>query len=91
MSSHKAILTWTYEHSRRRISPIEQRKEVAADLRAVFNAPSQGEAERLLTAVVKKYAESAPRLSRWLEENVPQGLAVMSFSVAWPRRKLQLQ
>jgi putative transposase len=65
---------------------IEQRKEVAADLRAVFNAPSRVEAERLLAAVVKKYAQSAPRLSRWLEENVPQGLAVTSFPVEHQRR-----
>jgi len=68
------------------VSRIEQRKEVAADLRAVFNAPGRSEAERLLRAVVKKYAESAPRLSRWLEENVPQGLTVMSFPVEHQRR-----
>jgi transposase-like protein len=65
---------------------IEQRKEVAADLRAVFNAPSRAEADRLLAAMVKKYTESAPRLSRWLEENLPQGLTVMSFPVEHQRR-----
>jgi putative transposase len=65
---------------------IEQRKEVAADLRAVFNAPSRGEADRLLAAVVKKYAESAPRLSHWLEENIPQGLTVFAFPVEHQRR-----
>ena len=35
---------------------VEQRKEVAADIRAIFNAPSRSEADRLLAAVVKKYA-----------------------------------
>lgn len=64
----------------------EQRREVAADLRAVFNAPSREEADRLLAAVVKKYAESAPRLSRWVEENVPQGLTVMSFPIEHQKR-----
>lgn len=68
------------------VTRIEQRKEVAADLRAIFNAPSRAEAERLLAAVVKKYAESARRLSGWLEENVPQGLTVMSFPVEHQRR-----
>jgi len=68
------------------VTRMEQRKEVTADLRGVFNAPSRAEAERLLAAVVKKYAESAPRLSRWLEENVPQGLTVMSFPVEHQRR-----
>lgn len=64
----------------------EQRKEVATDMRAIFNAPSRAEAERLLAAVVKKYGESAPRLSRWMEENVPQGLTVFGFPVDHQRR-----
>ena len=64
----------------------EQRKEVAADLRAVFNAPVRAEAERLLGVTVKKYGESAPRLSRWMEENIPQGLTVLSFPVEHQRR-----
>ena len=68
------------------VTRIEQRKEVAMDLRAVFNAPGRGEADRLLAAVVKKYAESAPRLSRWLEESIPQGLTVLAFPVEHQRR-----
>ena len=68
------------------VTRLEQRKEVAAALRAVFNAPGRAEAERLLQAMVKKYAETSPRLSRWLEENVPQGLTVMSFPVEHQRR-----
>jgi transposase-like protein len=65
---------------------VEQRKEVASDLRSVFNAPSREEAERLLKAMVKKYSESAPRLSQWVEENVYQGLAVMSIPVEHQKR-----
>ena len=68
------------------VTRIEQRREVAADLRAVFNAPSRVEAERLLAAVVKKYADSGPRLSIWLEANVGQGLTVMSFPVEHQKR-----
>ena len=68
------------------VTRSEQRKEVASDLRAVFNAPSRIEADRLLAAAVKKYADSAPRLSRWLEESVPQGLTVMSFPMEHQRR-----
>jgi putative transposase len=64
----------------------EQRKEVAVDLRAVFNAPSRTEADRLLEAVVKKYAETAPRLSAWMEANIYQGLTVMSFPVEHQKR-----
>ena len=65
---------------------LEQRKAVAVDLRAVFNAPSRTEADRLLEAVVKKYAETAPRLSVWMEANIYQGLTVMSFPVEHQKR-----
>jgi putative transposase len=58
---------------------LEQRAEVAADLRSVFNAPNREEAERLLLAMEKKYKQSAPRLSSWLSENVAEGLTVMGF------------
>lgn len=68
------------------VTRVEQRKEVAADIRAVFNAPGRAEAERLLKAAVKKYDESAPRLSRWMEENIPQGLTVMSFPAEHQKR-----
>jgi putative transposase len=68
------------------VTRIEQRKEVAAALRAVFNAPGRAEAERLLQAAVKKYSESAPRLSVWIEANLYQGLTVMSFPVEHQKR-----
>jgi len=64
----------------------EQRKEVARDLRAIFNAPSREEAERLLTAMTKKYETSAPRLSAWLEVNVAEGLIVFAFPKDYQRR-----
>jgi putative transposase len=68
------------------VTRLEQRKEVAADLRAIFNAPSRAEADRLLAATVKKYAERSPRLSEWLEANLYQGLTVMSFPVEHQKR-----
>jgi putative transposase len=58
---------------------IEQRGEVASDLRSVFNAPNREEAERLLLAMTKKYETSAPRLSVWLETNVSEGLTVFAY------------
>jgi transposase-like protein len=64
----------------------EQRKEGAADLRAIFNAPGRVEAERLLQATVKRYSESAPRLSEWLEANIYQGLTGMSFPAEHQKR-----
>jgi len=68
------------------LTRLEPRKAVAADLRAIFNAPSQVEADRLMAATIKKYTESAPRLSGWLEANLYQGLTVMSFPVEHQKR-----
>ena len=53
--------------------------EVAADIRAIFNAPNRYEAEALLGKTVQKYEKSASRLAVWLEENIPQGLTVFAF------------
>jgi transposase-like protein len=52
---------------------------VAAELRAIFTASDRAAAETLLRAMVARYRDSAPRLSVWLEENVPEGLMVLSL------------
>lgn len=61
------------------------KKQVAADLRSVFDAPDRDEAERRLAIVTEKYRESAPKLSEWMEENVPEGLSV--FDLPAPHRR----
>ena len=53
--------------------------QVAAELRALFTASDRAAAETLLRAMVARYRDSAPRLSAWLEENVPEGLTVLSL------------
>ena len=55
------------------------RLEVAADIRAMFNAPDRQIAEVFLHAAIQKYAVSAHRLSAWLEENLSEGFAVFDF------------
>jgi len=55
---------------------VAMRGEVAQALRNVFNAPDRTEAERQLGLAVELYREKAPRLARWIEENVPEGLSV---------------
>lgn len=55
------------------------RAEVAADIRATFNAPDRKTAEELLQAAIQKYAISAPRLSAWLEDNLAEGFTVFDF------------
>lgn len=55
------------------------RKEVAADIRKIFNAPDQAVAEMYLKQAVEKYAETASALANWMEANLLEGLTVFSF------------
>ena len=55
------------------------KSQVALDIRAIFNAADRTAAETLLSQTVVKYAQSAPRLSTWLETNLIEGLTVFSF------------
>jgi putative transposase len=55
------------------------RLEVAADIRAMFNASDRKNAEELLQAAIQKYATSAPKLSAWMEENLAEGFTVFDF------------
>ena len=52
---------------------------VASDIRSIFNAPDRQEAEALLKKIVAKYAQDAPRLADWMEENLPEGFTVFAF------------
>jgi transposase-like protein len=66
----------------------EMLKEVAADIRTVFNAPDRPTADQYLKQIAQKYAKTASRLSAWLETNLPEGLTVFSFP-SEHRRKLR--
>jgi len=63
----------------------DQQAEVAADIRAIFTALNQHEAESLLAKTVQKYAKTAPQLSTWLETAIPEGLTVFAFPAAHRR------
>jgi len=55
------------------------KQDVAADIRAIFNAANRHEAEALLAKTVQKYAKSAARLATWMEENLAEGFTVFAF------------
>lgn len=57
------------------------RIEVAADIRAMFNASDRLVAEELLQKAIQKYSASAPRLSAWMEENLAEGFTVFDFPI----------
>ena len=60
--------------------------EVAETIRDVFNAPGRDQAEHRLQTAVQCYGESAPDLSAWMEENLPEGLSV--FAIPKPHRRM---
>jgi putative transposase len=65
---------------------LAMRSQVAADLKAVFDAPDRPEAERQLAKVAERHAETAPQLAEWLEANVPEGLTVFALPRSHRRR-----
>ena len=58
------------------------KNEVAADIRSVFNAPSQEDARRILAQIVEKYSKTQSKLAAWMEDNIPEGLTVFAFPAA---------
>ena len=57
----------------------DMKREVAADIRSVLQAPNIEEAERLLKLIVKKYQNTASKLAEWMDKNIPESLAIMKF------------
>lgn len=65
---------------------LEQRAEVARDIRSVFECSGRHAAEQRLKEIVSHYAKSAPKLAAWMEENLPQGLTVFALPAAHQKR-----
>lgn len=68
------------------VPSVALRSPVAADIRAIFNAPDREEAERLLERFIARYREKAPRLASWAEEALPEGFTVFSLPPSHRRR-----
>jgi len=68
------------------VPTVGQRGPVAADIRAIFNAPDRDEAERLLERFVERYRKAAPKLASWAEEALPECFTVFSLPPSHRRR-----
>jgi putative transposase len=64
----------------------EMKRAVVDDLKSVFDAAEERSAKEQLARVVGKYQSSAPALAAWMEENVPEGLAVFALPASHRRR-----
>ncbi|MCZ7568883.1 MAG: IS256 family transposase [Ardenticatenaceae bacterium] len=66
-------------HRQQNAQAQDLKAEVAADLRAIFNARDRAEADRLLAATVQTYTKMATTLATWLQATIPEGLTVLAF------------
>jgi transposase-like protein len=64
---------------------VEMRSDVAADLRAIFDAPDRPEAKRRLEMTIRKYEKSAPKLAIMMSGNAPAD-SILFFPIS--RRRL---
>jgi len=57
----------------------ELKREVLDDLQGVLHSTDERTAREQLQRVTRKYEKSAPTLAAWIEENVPESLAVLAL------------
>src|SRR5919202_3695996 len=62
------------------------RRRIGGELRRIWNAPTLAVAEAELARLVADYRGTADRLADWLEQNVPEGLALFSLPESHRRR-----
>ena len=65
---------------------LDKRSSVAAAIRGVFNNPTLESANQRIKELIATYEKSAPKLALWMEENLPEGLAVLNLPAAHQRR-----
>jgi transposase-like protein len=68
------------------VPKLDQRASVADDIRGVFNSPTIETANQRIKELIGAYEKSAPKLALWMEENLPEGLAVLNLPTAHQRR-----
>jgi putative transposase len=54
----------------------EMKREVMDDLKSVLDSANEHAATEQLSRIVRKYEKQAPKLSEWMEQNVPESFAV---------------
>jgi len=74
------------QNAQKYVPNLSLRKTVASEIRSIFNAPNLAEAQRLLSQFTERYSKTAPRLSQWAEEALPEGFAIFQMPEAHRRR-----
>ena len=74
------------QNAQAHVPRLDQRAEVARQIRSVFDSPGRAAADLRLKEIVALQAQGAPKLAAWMEENLPQGLTVFTLPVAHQKR-----
>ena len=74
------------QNAQQYVPRVGMRREVAEDVRTIFNAPDRETADTYLKKAVEKYSILAPKLADWMEVNLPEGFTVFSFPRDHQRR-----
>jgi transposase-like protein len=61
------------------VPKVELGKQLAQDLRSVFNARDLDDAAEELKRFVNLYKDTAPKIAAWAETNIPEGLSVLQL------------
>jgi transposase-like protein len=74
------------QNAQAHVPKVEMRKEVGQAIRDIFNADCLEEARAKLAKTVTAYAQTAPGLAKWMEENLEEGFTVFEFPrEAWKK------
>jgi putative transposase len=65
---------------------VHLRKQVADDIRNIFAAKDEHDAQDELARFVEKHQESAPKLAHWAENNIPEGFAIYQLPTEHRKR-----
>ena len=58
---------------------VSMRKQVANDIRNIFNAKDAADAQVELDRFYDTYKDTAPKLANWAEDNIPESLAIFQL------------
>jgi putative transposase len=74
------------QNASKHVPRIDMRKQVAEDIRNIFNASDLENARRMLAEAVEKYEKSASKLAHWMKDNIPDSFSCFSLPHAYRKR-----
>lgn len=65
---------------------MSRRRQVATDIRSVFDSHDRTRAEARLAEIVGKFRRTESRLAAWMESSLPEGLTIFQLPEHYRRR-----